>query len=75
MAWMDSITYDRRKLGVYRQWKNAGGNVEEAVRRGSHREQRIVVAEANQQIAAANGAIGELEALLEPEPEAEKEAE
>ena len=33
--------------------------------------------EANQQIAAANGAIGELEALLQPEPEpkAEKEAE
>jgi len=31
--------------------------------------------EANQQIAAANGAIGELEALLRPEPEAEKEAE
>ena len=33
------------------------------------------IAEANQQIAAANGAIGELEALLEPEPETEKEAE
>ena len=33
------------------------------------------VAEANQQIAAANGAIGELEALLQPEPEAEKEDE
>lgn len=34
-----------------------------------------LVQEANQQIAAHNGAIGELEALLRPEPEAEKEAE
>lgn len=33
------------------------------------------VVEANQQIAAHNGAIGELEALLEPEPEPEKEEE
>jgi hypothetical protein len=33
------------------------------------------ITEANQQIAAANGAIGELEALLQPEPEAEKEDE
>ena len=33
------------------------------------------VQEANQQVAAANGAIGELEALLQPEPEAEKEDE
>lgn len=30
-----------------------------------------LVQEANQQIAAHNGAIGELEALLEPEPEPE----
>ena len=34
-----------------------------------------LIQDANQQIAAHNGAIGELEALLQPEPEAEKEAE
>jgi hypothetical protein len=33
------------------------------------------VADANRQVAALEGAIQALEALLEPEPEAEKEAE
>jgi len=54
------------------------GNVEERIRARIEelKEQRDrFLQEANQQIAAANGAIGELEALLQPEPEAEKEAE
>jgi len=56
------------------------GNVEERIRariEALKAQRDRFLQEANQQIAAANGAIGELEALLQPEPEpkAEKEAE